>query len=209
MASHNTLERYSGIPHVGGVFLLDVLRKSMYAEGRMVLDFGRMDPTEFKKVISVIRHGFTTSRGALAMAVIRALESWPAAPRIHEIGYLGKREMRVLVARQKAEQYRTDLIAAGHMMDVDLSEAACLGSLDSQELRWLMVDSYRVAVAGQKDVSSGSSWGQRSALHLRPATSKLSSLIKSWTLETYHMRAPLVDYLNTKPVLEWSLSSTD
>jgi hypothetical protein len=193
------LEQIAYVPKVGGIYVTGAMKHLVQAEGKIVIDFASFPPGDFKSLINIVRHGFTTSKENSSMAVLRMLAE-TSAPKIHEIGYVGKREMRVLVARQNAEQYRTDLIAAGHMLDVDLSEAATVGMDYDGGLKWLHVDCYRGGITGVGT-------RRRGGHQLRPATSKMISLVKQWTLETYHMRAPLVDFLNKKPRLEWSLSS--
>lgn len=200
----------SGHSGVGGIFVNSELKSAFTCTGAIIFDWDRLEKGTLPRVCSAIKQGFSVSRGGPVKAVLQMLDNIGGAPKVPSIGYMGKKNMHVLVPIGKAEQYQSDLIAAAHMVDIDLTTAMAIRRCDdwSHKYSWLYVNGWEVShhVKGDEAPASRSRWRQ-SGGHLKPATSKLANLVRLWQEELYAERKPLIDWIERKPALTFHLQT--
>jgi hypothetical protein len=204
------VSRISGHTGVGGIYVCSDLTEAFTCTGTITFRWERMKKSDFTKVCSAIEQGFKVSHGDAVGAVLTMLDNCDEAPNVPNIGYVGKKNMNVLVPIDKAEACKTDLIAAAHMVDVDLRTAVAIRRCDSWtgQFMWLCVDGWNVGhhVKDDEVPMSRSRW-RRSGGHLKPATSKLANLVREWQKELLPLRMPLLEFVRSKPVLTFNLQT--
>lgn len=204
--------RISGQTGVGGVYVNSVLKETFDCSGTITFNWNRVEKADLTRLHNAIVRGYVTTRGNVACAIIDMLASCAQAPKFPTIGYMGKKAMNVLVPKAKAQQYRTDMIAAAHMLDVDLRSAMSIRSCDEEwddKYTWLCVSSWEVSHHVKSDAPAPTKrWGRRQdGAHLKPATSKLASLVASWQEELLPDRQPLLDWISHRPALTFRLGT--
>lgn len=204
------VSRICGHSGVGGIFVCSDLTEAFTCTGTITFNWEKLKKSDFTKVCSAIEQGFKLSHGGVVAAVLAMLDNLDGIPKAPSIGYMGKKNMNVLVPLGKADAYRTDLIAAAHMFDVDLRTAASIRRCDDwkHKYAWLCVDGWNVGhhVKADEVPMSRSAW-RRSGGHLKPATSKLANLVREWQKELLPERMPLLEFVKRKPVLTFNLQT--
>lgn len=202
------VSRICGHNGIGGIYVNSELTCAFTGTGTIIFDWNRMKKADFTRVCTAIEQGFKVSHGGAVTAVLDMLSNLDGIPKAPNIGYMGKKSMNVLVPKAKAEGYKGDLIAAGHMLDVDLSTAVSIRHCDDwlNKYAWLCVDGWNVShhVKDGEVPSSRSRW-RREGGHLKPATSKLANLVRQWQEELFPERKPLLDFVKRKPTLTFEL----
>lgn len=202
--------RIAGHTGVGGIFVCSDLTEAFTCSGTIIFDWDRMKKADFTRVCSAIEQGFKVSHGGAVGAVLTMLANIDGVPRVPNIGYMGKKNMNVLVPIGKAEQYKTDLIAAAHMVDIDLSKAVSIRRCDDwvHQFTWLCVDGWNVShhVKADEAPMSRNRW-RNDGGHLKPATSKLANLVRLWQEELFPLRKPLLEFVKRKPILTFDLTT--
>ncbi len=201
--------RICGHSGVGGIFVNSDLTAAFTCRGTITFDWDRMKKADFTRVCSSIEQGFTVSHGGAVRAVLNMLGNIDGIPKVPDIGYMGKKAMSVLVPKAKLKQYQTDLIAAGHMLDVDLSEAVKSQTCTDWEHKyvWLTVDGWEVKHHNPKEEVRDRRGRRRGGDHLKPATSKLANLVRTWQEELLPERKPLLEFVKRKPTLTFNLET--
>lgn len=203
--------RIAGVSGVGGVFVRSELSDAFDCSATITFDWNKLDKATFTRVCTAITQGFTVTNGGPVKGLLDMLSHFEGIPKAPFIGYMGKKSMDVLVPISKAEQYKTDLIAAGHMMDVSLDQAVGLMACDapwSHKYTWLHVAGWNVYhhTKGTEAPTSRNRWRQTGG-HLKPATSKLANLVREWQKELFPERAPLLAWVKEKHTLTFNLSN--
>jgi hypothetical protein len=198
-------------PGLGGVFIDENLASLVRCETTITLDWADIPSGVVTRLHNTIKQGFTTIKDGTVPSLLRLFQNMDGVPACPTIGYFGKKYMNVLVPKGKARGYVTDLIAAGHMVDIDLSDAASTYA-DSEwiEFEWLRVDGWKVqpkAPATSTPKAGFHRYHRRSGADLAPATSKLTTLVRSWTAELMPQRLPFLRWVEAKHPLTFHLSS--
>lgn len=202
--------RISGHSGVGGVFVNSEIVSAFTCTGEIIFDWDRVEKPTFTRLCTAIRQGFSVSRGGPVEAILTMLDNIDGVPKIPSIGYMGKKNMHVLVPNAKAEQYQQDLIAAAHMVDVDLTKAMAIRRCDdwAHKYSWLYVNGWEVAhhVKPDEVPKSRNRW-RNDGGHLKPATSKLANMVRLWQEELLPERQKLLDWIERKPPLTFHLQT--
>ena len=177
-------------------------------KGTITFDWNKLKKADFTRLCMAITQWFCTTTNGPVKALLTLLDNCDGIPKAPTIGYMGKKHLQVLVPTAKAEQYKTDLIAAAHMVDVDLTSATNICVCDRwTKYQWIYVSGYYVAQHGAEKPKRNR-WGRAvGGEHLKPATSKLANLIRLWQEELFPERKPLLDWVKEKHTLTFSLST--
>ena len=196
-----------GVPYVGGIYVNSELKSAMSCEGTIIFEWDKVPPAVHTRVCSAIKQGFTVAYGGPVKQLLGLLEDVAGLDPIPPIGYMGKKDMHVVIPKAKGRQYQSDLVAAGHMVDVDLSNAVSIRHCDGWDNKyyWLHVSGYNVE-SGPRDDSPR--WVKhRRGDQLKPATSKLANLVRLWQEELFPEREPLLKFVQAKKPLTFYLKS--
>jgi len=204
--------RISGHTGVGGIFVNSELKSAFTCTGEIIFDWDKVEKPTFTRLCNTIRQGFSVSRGGPVEAILTMLDNIDGVPKIPSIGYMGKKNMNVLVPTAKAEQYKTDMIAAAHMVDIDLTTAMSVRRCDkwAPKYVWLCVSGWEVSRHDEQKDSNGriDRWRQRNnGSQLKPATSKLANMVRLWQEELLPDRQPLLNWIERKPTLTFHLTT--
>jgi hypothetical protein len=201
------LIRAAGVTYVGGLYVNRDLKDCFEGGAVVRFNWGNLDKAQFTKLLTAVRQGFTLSLEGPVSSILNIIKECDGAPKFPDIGYFGKKSMNVLVLASKAEQYKTDLIATAHMVDVNLSNAVNIGPSNDPRWKWLNVNGYAV-YRTSPDASKGTRWGrQQDGSHLKPATSKMMNLVRGWTAELLPERQELLDWIESRPPMVFKFKS--
>lgn len=202
--------RIAGRNGVGGIFVNSELTAAFICRGTITFHWDKLEKANFTRLCSAIEQGFMVSTGGVVEAILTMLNNTDGAPKVPTIGYMGKKNMNVLVPTTKAEAYKSDLVAAAHMFDVNLTEAVTIRRCDpwAPKYVWLCVDGWNVEHHVKPNESPMSRRRfARSGGHLKPATSKLANLVREWQKELLPDRMPLLEFVRSKPVLTFNIET--
>jgi len=203
--SYNWRGKYSSlVPVLGGLAintdLFDVCKGSFELELSL-----RDQPKLFADVRKAIVRGYLTSTGGTTVGMLAFLTSQPQAPQMPPMGYLGKREMGMWVRTDKRDEFRTEVTAAGQMIDINLDRAwddARYWKVDPR-VSYMSIDSQHIrgenALPQTQRQSTSSRQRRRDGRHLQPVTAKLAPVIERFTQDLLPMREEFLAWYDRKP----------
>ncbi len=203
MRNYNWRGKYASlIPSLGGLAintdLFDVCKGSFELELSL-----RDQPKLFTDVRKAIVRGYLTSTGGTTVGMLAFLVAQPQAPQMPPMGYLGKREMGMWVRTDRRDEFRTEVTAAGQMIDINLDRAwddARYWKVDPR-VSYMSIDSghIRGENALPKTQQHSTSSRRRDGRHLQPVTAKLAPVIERFTQDLLPMREEFLAWYDRKP----------
>jgi hypothetical protein len=193
---------------LGSVILPHRLHSYMQVNCDITLDFKTMPKTLIRQMTNALKYGYVASKRSECAHILWLLAQDPGVPQVPRVGYVGKKNLELFVPNsRKPQEYKTDLIAAGIMVDVDFADAVVVyeaSKVGVPGLHKIEVRGYQMHV---KRKSNAPRWrASYDGTHLQARTSKLADMYRAWGKEVQPMRQPLIDFISALPTITHTLT---